>query len=270
MDYYKVLGVDRTADKETITKAYRKLAKQYHPDRNVGDDDAKAKYAEVDEAYCILDDPVKKAEYDHHGYVGNGRFQQSHNQSAGTATHRDDAYTQSASRRYRASDTELDSIQCQFFGGNDQVGRNVLIHLVLPASDLVKGCVRGIKWKKKEKCKTCQGYGFADLNKSAVVKCKACAGSGNVMQIHGKQGNMYPKCDFCDGSGALDVFCRECKGTGLSYMVAEEMMVEVPVGTQSGQQIVLRGRGEPGQKGGVAGNLHVIVLEEPPKKSEIK
>jgi molecular chaperone DnaJ len=271
MDFYQIIGVSEHADPETITKAYRLLAKKYHPDRNIGDEDAKIKYLEVAEAYEVLSDPLKRAEYNSRGFVGrSSQFKQEHRKSTGTTAERDDNFVQSASRRYRASGEELNSIDCQFFGGNELVGRNVLLHLTLPAADMRSGCVRGIKWKKREKCKTCTGYGSADLNKSKIIKCKACNGSGNVMQIFGKTGSIYPKCDFCDGSGALDVFCKECNGTGLSYMVIEEMMVEIPFGTQPGHQIVIKGRGEPGLKGGIAGNLHVLVLEEPPKKAEIK
>jgi DnaJ-class molecular chaperone len=121
--------------------------------------------------------------------------------------------------------------------------------------------VKPIKWKKSEKCKTCDGYGAAIYTKSTFVKCKACAATGNMMQIPGKSGAMYPKCEICDGSGFLDMFCKTCKGTGFSEMVIEEMMVQIPAGTPSGFQLIMRGRGELA-KGGIAGNLHVVVIEQ--------
>lgn len=261
MDYYKILGLDRSANSDSITKAYRKLAKQYHPDRNVGDENAKIKYAEVSDAYDTLNDPIKKAEYDRGAFLGHAGFQQ---------TYRPSGENPNVSKKYKVSESELNLIQCSFFGGTDLQGRNILIHLTLPKTDMERGCTHNVKWKKRDKCKTCQGYGSADLNKSQIVKCKACAGTGNIMQILGKQGSIYPKCDFCDGTGALDVFCKDCKGSGLGDYVIEEMVIDVPLGTPSGHQIILRGRGEAGQKGGVNGNLHVVVLEQTHKPTEIK
>lgn len=271
MDYYQVMGIPATADDDTIKKAYRTLAKQYHPDRNPGDKEAEEKFKQVTEAFDILSDPVKRAEYNARGYVGRySGFKHEHRKSSGTSTERDEAFVHSASHRYKASQAELDAVQCSFFGGSELVGRNVLVHLMVPIAEMRMGCVKGVKWKKKVKCKACEGYGAATFNKSEIVKCKACAGTGNVMQIRGPQGAAYPKCDFCDGSGMMDMFCRDCKGTGLTGMEIEEMMIEIPMGTQPGHQIVIRGRGEPGAKGGVSGNLHVVVLEQPPPQQSIK
>lgn len=262
MDYYQILGISQNADDEAIKKAYRVLAKQYHPDRNPGDKEAEEKFKEVSEAFEVLSDSVKRAEYNSRGYVSGRGFKQEYRKSTGNSTERDEAYVHSASHRYKASQEELDSVHCSFFGGSDVQGRNVLIHFAVPKSELHSGCVKGVKWKKRVKCKDCDGYGSADLNKSNVVRCKACAGSGNVMKIPGKAGLAYPKCDFCDGSGIMDMHCRQCKGTGLAHMEIEEMMIEIPIGTQPGHQIVIRGRGEPGPNGGMSGNLHVIVLEQ--------
>lgn len=271
MDYYQILGVSQSADEEALKKAYRVLAKKYHPDRNPGDKEAEDKFKEASEAFEVLSDPVKRAEYNARGYVGRyNNFKQEHRKSTGTPTERDEAYVQSASHRYKASQAELDSIQCSFFGGSDVQGRNVLIHFAIPAAEMRSGTVRGVKWKKRVKCKDCDGYGAANMNKSEIIRCKACAGTGNVMQIPGRTGAMYPKCDFCDGSGVLDMHCRQCKGSGLAHMEIEEMMIEIPMGTQPGHQIVIRGRGEPGPNGGVSGNLHVIVLEQPAPQTSIK
>jgi molecular chaperone DnaJ len=229
--------------------------------RDAGDAAAEEKFKEITEAFEVLSDPVKRAEYNSRGYVGRpSQFKQEHRKSTGTSTDRDEAFVHSASHRYKATQAELDAVQCSFFGGSDLAGRNILVHLTVSNAELRTGCVQGVKWKKKVRCNTCDGYGVANPDKSTVLKCKACAGTGNVMQIPGKQGFMYPKCDFCDGTGVLDLFCRDCKGSGLTGMEIEEMMVEIPLGTPSGHQIVIRGRGEPGAKGGLAGNLHVIVL----------
>jgi molecular chaperone DnaJ len=252
MDYYAILVVSRTATLEEIRKSYKELSRKFHPDRNPGDKSAEDKFKEVQNAYEILGDPVKKSEYDQHGHISRQR-------PADPTQH--DNYAQSASRRYKAAQAELDAIQQQFFGGGELQGKNILIHLLLTPEELRSGTVKPIKWKKSEKCKTCDGYGAAIYTKSTFVKCKACAATGNMMQIPGKSGAMYPKCEICDGSGFLDMFCKTCKGTGFSEMVIEEMMVQIPAGTPSGFQLIMRGRGELA-KGGIAGNLHVVVIEQ--------
>lgn len=263
MDYYEVLGVTREATQEDIKKAYRRGAMKYHPDRNPGDKQAEENFKRVQEAYEVLSDPQKRAEYDHRGYAGGPSFHYENRTSKQNAAERDEGFVHSASRRYKANQAELDAIQQQFFGGGESLGRNILIHLLVTTDELRNGTVKAVKWKKGEKCKTCDGYGAAVFRDSEFVKCKACNGTGNVLQIPGKQGAMYPKCDFCDGSGFLEMYCKICKGTGITTdMIIEEMMVEIPAGTPSGHQIVIRGRGEPGPKGGVVGNLHVIVIEQ--------
>ncbi len=262
MDYYELLGVPRTATEAEIKKAYRRCAMQYHPDRNPGDKEAESKFKEIQEAYAILGDLQKKMEYDHKGYVGPGGFNYENRQSKQSQAERDEAFVHSAGRRYKANQAELDSIKQSFFGGGGQSGSNILIHLLMTPYELRNGAVKGIRWKKRDKCKKCDGYGAAVFTESEFVKCKACKGSGNVANVFGKLGAQYPKCDFCDGSGFLDMYCKWCKGSGITVdMVIEEMMVEVPAGTPSGHQIVIRGRGEPGSKGGMTGNLHICVIE---------
>jgi molecular chaperone DnaJ len=263
MEHYEVMGLSKTATVEEIKKAYRRLAMQYHPDRNPGDTDAAEKFKAIAEAYDVLSDPVKRSEYDSRGFIGgSSSFSYEQRTSKQSYTERDDAFVHSASRRYKGTKEELASIQCQFFGGTDVQGKNVLIHVMVVPGELITGCVKAVRWKKRDKCKTCDGYGTASLNRSEFIRCKPCNGTGNVMKMAGKAGSSYPKCDYCDGSGFLDMICRDCKGTGLTPdMIVEEMMIEIPAGTPSGNQIVVRGRGEPGAKGGIAGNLHVIILE---------
>jgi molecular chaperone DnaJ len=254
MDYYDILGVSRAASEEEIKKAYRRLAMKYHPDRNMGDKGAEETFKRVQEAYEVLSDPQKRASFD---------LRSPFKHTATPSTPPQDEFVQSASRRYKANQSDLDAIKQQFFGGGELKGRNILIHLFVNSQELRSGVTKVVRWKKAEKCKTCDGYGAAFLKDSEFVQCKACKGTGNVMQIPGKQGSMYPKCDFCDGSGFLEMYCKMCKGSGISKdMVIEEMMIEVLAGTPSGHQMVIRGRGEPGAKGGVAGNLHVIVIEQ--------
>lgn len=253
MDFYKILCIEYTATLKEIKKAYSDLSKKYHPDRNPGDDVAVKKFQEIQEAYEVLGDESKKIAYDSRIHIG--KFT--------TSSNKTDDFIQSASRRYRASQSDLDSIQQQFFGGTDLQGRNILIHLLLNSHELDAGVSKVVRWKKNVKCKTCDGYGTAVLTNSEFVKCKACNGTGNMLKVPGKQGAMYPKCDFCDGSGSLDMYCKTCKGTGIfTEMVIEEMIVEVLPKTPSGHQIIMRGRGEPGQKGGISGNLHVVIIEQ--------
>jgi molecular chaperone DnaJ len=264
MDYYSILGISRTASVDEIKKSYRRLAMKYHPDRNPGDLSAIEEFKKVQEAYDVLCDALKRSEFDSRGFVGgSSQFNYEQRKSKQTYEERDESFVHSASRRWKpVNKEELDAIQCQFFGGSDIQGRNVLIHLTVISGELNTGTVKGVKWKKRDKCRTCDGYGTSSLKDAEFVKCKACEGTGNVMKIPGKLGWQHPKCDFCEGTGFLDMHCRFCKGIGLTTdMVIEEMMVEIPAGTPSGHQIIVRGRGEPGPKSGIAGNLHVIILE---------
>lgn len=245
MDHYQVLGVSFNATEEEIKKAYRQGAKQYHPDRNPGDKEAENNFKKVQLAYDTLIDNTKRAEYDH-----SKPFRYEHK-----TKNTDEFYTTSASRKYKANQDELDKIQCQFFGNG-----NVLVHLPVSTIELREGTVKTVRWKKRDKCKLCDGYGAAVFTESEFIKCQACAGTGNILKIPGK---LNPKCDFCSGNGFLEMFCKNCSGTGLTKdIVVEEMLLEIPMMTPSGNQIIVRGRGEPGVKGGLTGNLHVIVIEQ--------
>lgn len=255
MDYYQILGVSPEATYKEIKKAHFDLTAQCHPDKHPDDEVALKKFKEVQEAYSVLSDEQKRNEYDRQGYYGRIKPESSSNQH--------DGFGQSASRRYKGNQPDLDAIQQQFFGGSELQGRNILIHLLLTSQELSTGVTKPVKWKKGIKCNNCDGYGAATFSKSEFLQCKACKGTGNVTMVPGKQGAMYPKCDFCDGSGFLEMYCKSCKGTGITKdLFIEEMVVEVPARTPSGFQIVIRGRGEPGAKGGISGNLHIVIIEQ--------
>lgn len=241
MNYYSDLGILQNANEDQIKKAYRKKAFETHPDRNLGENSAKL-FKTIQEAYEILIDPLKRSEYDRK----LGEYKPQKNAE-------DFAY--SASRRYKPDQQELDKVQCQFFGGNETQGRNVLIHIMISSSDLRNGTSREIKWKKRVRCKKCDGYGVADLNNCDYIKCSECDGLGKLAESL--------RCDLCSGTGILDHFCKFCKGIGLfTDLMIEEIILDIPPATSPGSQIIIRGRGEDGTKGTPAGNLHVIVIED--------
>ena len=260
-DYYEVLGVSKSADAAELKKAYRKLAVQYHPDRNPDDKVAEDKFKEAAEAYEVLSDPDKKAKYDRYGHAGvdgQGGF------SGGGMT-MDDIFSQ-------FGDVFGDSGFGSFFGGGGggaasgrqrgQKGTNLRIKVSLTLEEIAHGVHKKIKVKKEVACNTCNGSGAKDS--SSVKVCNTCGGNGVVRQVRNTflgQMQTTVTCPTCNGSGKIiSSFCGGCKGSGTSHG-EETIDIDIPAGVEAGMQLSMRTRGNAGQKGGPAGDL-IINIEE--------
>ncbi len=257
-DYYEVLGVDKNADEATIKKAYRTLAKKYHPDMNPGDKEAEAKFKEVNEAYDVLSDPDKKAKYDQYGHAA---FDPSAGGGAGFGGFGD------------FGGFDINDIFSSFFGGasggstrrNGPVrGDDITVRLTISFEESVFGCKKEVSYNKIQKCADCSGTGAA--KGTSPKTCSACGGSGQVrVQQRTPFGIMQTQktCDVCHGTGKIiENKCPNCRGTGF-VRVPKKLEVNIPAGIDDGQQLSLRYQGSDGMNGGNAGDLNIIISVRP-------
>ena len=257
-DYYEVLGVDKNADEATIKKAYRTLAKKYHPDMNPGDKEAEAKFKEVNEAYDVLSDPDKKAKYDQYGHAA---FDPSAGGGAGFGGFGD------------FGGFDINDIFSSFFGGasggstrrNGPVrGDDITVRLTISFEESVFGCKKEVSYNKIQKCADCSGTGAA--KGSSPKTCSACGGSGQVrVQQRTPFGIIQTQktCDACHGTGKIiENKCPNCRGTGF-VRVPKKLEVNIPAGIDDGQQLSLRYQGSDGMNGGNAGDLNIIISVRP-------
>jgi molecular chaperone DnaJ len=264
-DYYEVLGVQKNADSDSIKKAYRKVAMQYHPDRNQGDKAAEEKFKEAAEAYEVLSDADKKARYDRYGHAGMGDGGFRGGPSGGM--NMDDIFSQFGDIFGDGSPFE------SFFGGGrssgggrgqGQRGTNLRIKVKLTLEEIAKGVNKKIKVKKQISCTTCNGSGAKDKN--SVATCGTCKGSGMVRQVRntflGQMATTAP-CPTCHGSGStITSKCGSCRGEG-RIMGEETLDFDIPAGVAEGMQLSLSGKGNAGMNGGSPGDL-IITIEEMP------
>jgi molecular chaperone DnaJ len=265
-DFYEILGVGKTASADEIKKAYRKVAMQYHPDRNPGDKAAEEKFKEAAEAYEVLSDTDKKSQYDRYGHAGvsgNGRGY------SGGGMNMEDIFSQ-------FGDIFGDDIFGNFFGGQRSRGgqrargvrgSNLRIKLKLTYEEIAKGVTKNIKVKKYVPCQTCQGSGAKD--KGSVQTCGTCGGSGQVRRVTNTflgQMQTVTTCPTCNGEGTvITAKCGTCKGEGRVY-AEETVTIDVPAGVQEGMQLNISGRGNAGERGGPAGDLIILIEEETHKE----
>lgn len=262
-DYYEVLGVQKSASADEIKSAYRKLALKYHPDRNPGDKEAEEKFKEAAEAYSVLSDPDKRSRYDqfgHAGVDGGGGF------GGGQGMNMDDIFSQ------------FGDIFGSFFGGGggfggfgggQRTGRrvargsNLRIKVKLTLEEIDKGCEKKIKVNKYVACKECGGSGAKNNN---YETCSHCHGTGVVTEVRrtilGQMQTQSP-CPHCGGEGRIiKDKCPHCHGDGI---VKEEeiITINIPAGVADGMQLSISGRGNAAPRGGVPGDL-IVVIEELP------
>ncbi len=254
-DYYEVLGVDKSADEAAVKKAYRVLAKKYHPDMNPGDKDAEKKFKEASEAYAVLSDPEKKRQYDQFGHAafdgGAGGFGGFDFNSADFGDIFGDIFG-------------------DFFGGGRRSGRgssgpmkgaNIRTSVRVAFEEAVFGVEKEIELTLKDECITCHGSGAKPGTNPET--CSKCGGKGQVVftqqSFFGTVRNVQT-CPDCNGTGkVIKEKCQDCHGSG--YIAnRKKIQVSIPAGIDNGQSVRLRDRGEPGSNGGPRGDLLVEVV----------
>ncbi|HTR30045.1 MAG TPA: molecular chaperone DnaJ [Puia sp.] len=260
-DYYEVLGLSKGASADEIKKSYRKVAMQYHPDRNPGDKVAEDKFKEAAEAYEVLSDTDKRAQYDRYGHAGlsnNGR-------GPGGGMNMDDIFSQ-------FGDIFGDDLFGSFFGGRrggggprsrGVKGSNLRVKIKLNYEEIAKGVTKNIKVKKYVSCTTCSGTGAKD--RSSIQTCSTCGGSGQVRRVSNTflgQMQTVTTCPTCNGEGSIvTAKCAVCKGEGRVYG-EETVTLDIPAGVQEGMQLSVGGRGNAGERGGSPGDLIILIEEE--------
>lgn len=265
-DYYEVLGVSKTASKEEIKKAYRKLAMQYHPDRNPDDKEAEEKFKEAAEAYEVLSDDDKRAKYDRFGHAGMrggpeftdvndifSHFSDIFGGAFGGSSIFDDFFGQSSGRGSRTGRQRTGT-----------PGSDLKITLKLTLEEIAHGTTKKVKIKKYNKCDVCGGTGAK--SSSSYRTCSVCNGSGEVRQvsrsIFGQFVNITT-CSNCNGSGKIVAEpCPACSADGRVY--AESLVnISVPAGVHNDSYMTLRGEGNAGKNGGQNGDIIVVFKELP-------
>ncbi len=261
-DYYEVLGVPKTATDEELKKAYRKLAKKYHPDANPDNkEEAEAKFKELNEAYEVLSDKQKRSMYDQFGHSGPNGYANDFSGFSGF-----DGF--SGGFNGAGVDFDLNDIFSSFFGGggrrsnkNGPVrGRDLKVHIEITFEEAAFGVTKEIIINRDEQCDVCNGTG-AKPGTSAET-CKVCGGRGTVTTMQNTILGSFQSsrtCDNCGGTGkVISSPCTECKGRG-TVKKQRKIKVSIPAGIDNGQMISLNGEGEPGLRGGGPGNLYITV-----------
>jgi molecular chaperone DnaJ len=261
-DYYEVLGVSKSATKEELKKAYRKLAIKYHPDKNPDNKEAEDKFKEAAEAYEVLSNDEKKSRYDQFGHAGMGG-------AAGGGGF--------------GGFSDIEDIFSNFgdifgghfggfggFGGGGQrrqrvnKGTNLRVKVKLTLEEIAKGVEKKIKVKKFVACDTCNGTGAKDENSHAT--CTTCNGTGQVTRVQRTilgQVQTASICPDCNGEGkTITEKCPACHGEGVTK-TEEVISINIPAGVEEGMQLSVSGKGNAARRGGINGDLLVLIEEEP-------
>ena len=252
-DYYEVLGVDKSASDADIKKAYRVLAKKYHPDMNPGNAEAEAKFKEVNEAYEVLSDSDKKAKYDQFGHAA---FDQSSGFGGG-----------GYGGGFSADFGDISDIFGSFFGGafggggqrrrnGPQRGDDIQIRVSLTFEEAAFGAKKTITYTRLRKCPDCKGNGSEGGQAPEI--CPNCRGTGQVRTVHNMGGMQFQStgtCEKCRGTGKIiKTPCSRCRGAGMERE-NKNLTVDIPAGIDHGEKIALRGQGCDGKNGGPTGDL---------------
>ena len=267
-DFYEILAVPKSASQDEIKKAYRKTAMQYHPDRNPGDKASEEKFKEAAEAYEILSDTDKRAQYDRFGHQAFGPGRGGGGGFNGGGMNMDDIFSQFGD--IFGDDSPFSSFFGGGGGGRRSSGRtrgvrgsNLRIKIKLNYEEMAKGASKTVKVKKYVPCTTCSGSGAKDKN--SVQTCGTCGGSGQVRRVQNTflgQMQTVTTCPTCNGEGStIANKCTACKGDGRVYG-EETVTIDIPAGVQEGMQLSLNGKGNAGERGGANGDLIVLIEEE--------
>ena len=262
-DYYEVLGVSKGASEDEIKKAYKKLARKYHPDMNPGDKEAEEKFKEVNEANEVLSDPEKKARYDQFGFAG---VDPSYGAGAGGA---------GGGFGGGFDFGDLGDIFGSFFGGGfggggqtrrngPQRGESIRASVAVTFLEAAHGCEKDVTIERSEQCPTCKGNGCAPGTTPEI--CPDCHGSGMVQVQQRTPMGVFASsrpCQRCHGTGKIiHQPCADCGGSG-AVRKRKTIKVTIPAGIDHGQTISLRGQGNAGKNGGPAGDLLITVMVRP-------
>lgn len=242
---------------------------QYHPDRNPGDKAAEEKFKEAAEAYEVLSDADKRAQYDRYGHAGVGNNARGGG-GYGGGMNMDDIFSQ-------FGDIFGDDLFGSFFGGQQRGrgaqrsrgvrGSNLRVKLKLTFEEIARGVTKNIKVKKYVVCGTCSGSGAKD--KGSIQTCQTCGGSGQVRKVQSTflgQMQTVTTCPTCNGEGTtVTAKCGTCKGEGRVY-AEETVSIDIPPGVQEGMQLNIAGKGNAGERGGAPGDLIILIEEEPHKE----
>ncbi len=253
-DYYEVLGVDKGADDAAIKKAYRQLAKKYHPDTNPGDKEAEAKFKEASEAYAVLSDADKRRQYDQYGHAA---FEGGAGGAGGSGFGFD----------FNDMGDVFGDIFGDLFGGGRRrsnngpmKGQNIRVGVRISFEEAVFGCEKEIEVSIKDECKSCNATG-AKAGTSPVT-CSSCKGSGKIVYTQQTLFGVTQQvqtCPECNGTGkTVKEKCSDCRGTG--YIASrKKIRVSIPAGIDDGMAVRISGKGEPGKNGGPRGDLLVEI-----------
>ena len=259
-DYYEVLGIQKGASEDEIKKAYKKMARKYHPDMNPGDKEAEEKFKEVNDANEILSDPEKKARYDQFGFAG---VDPNYGAGAGGGAY---------GGGFDFGD--LGDIFGSFFGGGfggqrrnpnaPQRGESIRASVSISFTEAAFGCEKSVTIERSEQCPTCKGSGCAPGTTPEI--CPDCHGSGTVQTRRQTPMGVFASngpCRKCGGTGRLiHQPCSDCRGSG-AVRKRRTIKVNIPAGIDHGQTISLRGQGGAGKNGGPAGDLLITVMVQP-------
>ena len=253
-DYYEVLGVSRQADDSEIKRAFRKLARQLHPDANPDDPEAEERFKELAEAYEVLSDGERRQLYDQYGHDGvrSGGYQP-HFEEFGSFADLFGAF-------FGGGGFESVFGGGGRRGGGSMQGGDVVVQVAVDLAAVAHGETVEVAYDAVERCETCNGNGATPG--TAIVTCSACQGSGQIQNVaRTRFGQMVRTslCAQCNGSGRVpESPCEDCAGRGVRA-VPRRLNVDVPAGISDGQRIRLGGRGHAGERGGPAGDLYVVV-----------
>ena len=254
-----MLGLQKTASADEIKRAYRQLAKKYHPDMNEGDKEAEQKFKEVNEAYAILSDPDKKAKYDQYGFAGVDP-----NMGAGGGF----------GGGFGGMEFDISDIFGSFFGGmggssqqkrNGPVrGEDIHLRVTISFEEAAFGCKKDITYTRVERCADCSGTGAE--KGTTPERCSACSGTGQVRVQQRTAFGVFQSsraCDTCGGSGKIIKNpCQSCRGSG-TKRVQKSIEISIPAGCDDGMMLSLRGQGSEGKNGGPTGDTIVTVYVRP-------
>ena len=261
-DYYEVLGVSKSATEDEIKRAYKKLARKYHPDMNPGDKEAEEKFKEINEANEVLSDPTKKSRYDQFGFAGVDP-----NYGAGGGAYGGAGFDFG----------DLGDIFGSFFGGGfggfgggqqrrngPQRGESIRMSVSVSFTEAAFGCEKEVTLDRTEQCDDCHGSGCA--NGTTPEVCPECHGTGTVQVRRQTPMGVFAStaaCTKCGGTGKIiHQPCTTCRGNGRLHK-RRTVKVSIPAGIDNGQTISLRGQGHAGKNGGPSGDLLITVMVKP-------